>query len=260
MRNSLLLVGILVLGIWGCGETDSGDSSAPLELPERLLGPITPLGLYDEAYSGYWAFGGYCSGNGFARLGLNGTVAELSPGIGSTSLLTGEADSEGNLTFEDRTVVFDCEGCRPVPPLKTEGRINFESETGYVRFEVACFAPPRGNFVVSITMQLSEGYSQPQPYTEMHRIKSEMLELIDSDKSCSERSECSTLKIDRNDSCNIDNPVYSNVAVDEGLLESLLGEYRYFRSLTGLDSGTGITLCNGTYSPSCDEGSCIKRR
>jgi hypothetical protein len=212
-----------------------------------------PLENYIQTYSGYWALTtNYCNETGFAMLGLNGTLAELIPGTSSRPSLLGKVDSDGNLTFEERIVSIS-----PIP-LQATGKINFATQSGYVSYQVACAVGPQRATTININMQLSEGRTQPTPYFQMLKFEDVITSLINADKSCSSVSQCKILTLDPDDVCNFSNPIYSTLSVDEQQLSKLFSEYNHYRYLTGLNAGTGFTMCGITMIPSCQKGICIK--
>lgn len=245
-RAHYFLLGLFVLFLVACG--GSGSSPSP-----DLKVPSLPLENYKQIYSGYWALSdNYCNDTGFAMLGLNGTVAELIPGTSSRPSLLGKVDGDGNLTFEERIVSLSS------TPLQATGKIDFATQSGYISYQVACAVAPRGAITVNIDMQLSEGRTQPDPYSQMYKVKDTITSLIETDKSCSSVSQCKILPLDPDDVCNSSNPIYSTLGVDEQQLLKLFSEYNHYRYLTGMDAGTGFTICGITEYPSCQNGICIK--
>lgn len=210
---------------------------------------------YELLFSGYWAFDGYCSGNGFARLGINGTDVDLYFNYGTEDPLKGVLDVDGKISFEDRTVSFDCNNCESFQ-LSTTGEINYETKTVSIMYQITC--GPSEGYIRYVYMALYDGWNQPSPYNQMASTENKIYDLIQSDLSCEEPSECKILKLYINDPCNSFNPVYSTFGVDEEELSDLLSEYHYFRSLTGLDAGTSIGMCGLPIYIKCDQGLCAK--
>lgn len=255
-RAQYFILGLIVIFLTACGGSGSSTSLDPKK-PGIFLNFSSfhlsfPLENYNQIYSGYWALSdNYCNATGFAMLGLNGTVAELIPESSWSSLL-GKVDVDGNLTFEERNVSIS-----PIP-LQATGKIDFATRTGYVSYQVACAVAPRGAITININMQLSEGRAQPAPYSQMYMVKVAITNLIEADKSCSSVSQCKILPLDPADVCNTSNPIYSTLGVDEQQLSKLFSEYNHYRYLTGMDAGTGFTICGNTVNPSCQNGICIK--
>ena len=150
----------------------------------------------------------------------------------------------GTITFPPRQVNWDAEIYGDVRPLEISGVIDRELKTGYIYFEVACSSGSLKYTISTITISLKSGPSQPSPFNELLRIKSEAIELIGSNvQSCTEGTQCKTFNIDSNDDfCNFSASAYSTTITDENKLLELKSEYSRYKWLsTSYISDTSTT-------------------
>jgi hypothetical protein len=251
-----IVMATCVLISCGRGEgAGSGEEESARDLPTLDF----PGSDHDTVYSGYWAKNGAsCTGNGFARVFIEDDEVVLSMGHYNLSDAVGRTTEDGTLIFEERTPAPRCDECAPLPTLDTTGWIDEESKQGEVRYEIVCSAASSNPYASVITVDLVEGVNQPSPSSEMYRITAELTDYIAGHNTCADSQDCALLQMHSNDPCRVENLAFSTVNTDEEVLQSMVSEYRHFRSLTGLDAGTSTTFCAGSYVATCDAGVCTK--
>ena len=266
-KHLYALIALLVL--FSCTEDTSTDGAIQ-EDPIIIPPPINPLpdptfGLsktYDEYYSGYWK-GSICGGNEEAIIGISGSTAELDTRASYMLPAIGSIDSSGNLSFLPREVNWDCDTCGVVRPLEISGSINSQLMSGTIEFEVACANSSRSSHTVStVYVALKSGAIQPSPYNELYRIKSEAVDLINSNvQGCNQLSECKAFNIDpSNIECNFNASAYSTTVVDEGILSDLQNEYSRNKWLsTSYISSSSTTLCAYYLNAECEQNTCVMK-
>lgn len=209
---------------------------------------------YEEYYSGFWR-GSSCGGSGFARIGIDGADIELNLGASFIEPMFGEIDSLGDLILPSREVSWDCEECGDVRLLETQGNLDFELESGFIEFEVAC-SNGSGHFISSIYVDLKNGVNQPKPRNELNRIEMEAISLIGESPSCIEDQDCKLISLESDDFCKFGSLAYSVIDTDEEAIFDLQREYRANDWLAYGDRGSSLTLCAFVRSASCDQNIC----
>jgi hypothetical protein len=282
LLSTLMLIGVATLfsGCGGEGASEQENQEQDVENVDQtqtpvILTPIDPTNeqitigdvgefwlngsplstTYEEYLSGYWR-GRLCGGSGFARVGINGTSAELNLGASSVDPMFGSVSSNGEFSFSSREVSWDCEECGEVRPLETTGTVNWKLYTGTIEFEVAC-SNGLGHSVNSIYVNLKNGITQPDPYNELSRIQNDATALIGDSLTCFESLQCKLMSLKSDDFCKFEALAYSALDTDEEALLGLQTEYRANEWLAYGNSGSSTTLCGFVREASCEQNKCI---
>jgi hypothetical protein len=285
LLSTLILIGVATLfsGCGGEGASEQENQEQDVENVDQtqtpvILTPIDPTNepitigdvgdvgefwlngsplstTYEEYLSGYWR-GRLCGGSGFARVGINGTSAELNLGAGFIDPMFGSVSSNGEFSFSSREVSWDCEECGEVRPLETTGTVTWELYTGTIEFEVAC-SNSLGHSVSSIYVNLKNGITQPDPHNDLNRIQNDAIALIGDSSTCFENLHCKLMSLKSDDFCKFEALAYSVLDTDEEALLELQTEYRANEWLAYGSRGSSTTLCGFVREASCSQSKCM---